>query len=273
MRSLRLRLPLAAALLAFSLPAFAHFPYDLPEPGLTMETAPSIPYSQTTWTIYGVLSAPGQVNFVKVDSLDGLEEEKAMSLVIRTFTRPVYLNFTPSIALIGPGLPAPAEALPFTVPNGMGVIVKHFEGDPAARNISGSGERFNRVGQELQIPTELGAGTAYIAVWDPKNMTGEYNFSYNITPDSHDPNSPFNSLTNPMAADGNDDGAVNVADAILGLQVAVGLLPATPRRIRALDVSPPKPDTRIMHGDGKVTVEDVVRILGRIVGTVEGTFP
>jgi hypothetical protein len=36
-----------------------------------------------------------------------------------------YKNFYPSIALVGPMLPAPTESLPFPLPAGMGVIVKH----------------------------------------------------------------------------------------------------------------------------------------------------
>jgi hypothetical protein len=62
----------------------------------------------------------------------------------------------------------------------------------------------------------------------------------------------------PSSAQGDltGDGKVNVSDAILGLNIAVGLRTATPAQIQTAD----------FNGDGKLTVSDVVKMLRLAVG-------
>jgi hypothetical protein len=255
-----------------AVPALAHYPLDLPGPASTIDQAFVLPSAQVTWNIYGLLQTPGEVSFIRLDDIDN---DQSVALALRIFTRPAYADFTPTLALIAPGLPQPTETLPFALPSGDGAIVAPFTGDPSQRAVSGSGTRFTWSTSSFDVP-DLAGGPAYIAVWDPNGKTGEFNVTFNITPDEDDPNSPFaGQYTQPVMGDANDDGKVNVADATLALRIAVGLVVVTPRQLRALDVSPAQPDpsTKMMAGDGKITVADVTRILGRAVGTVGDPFP
>lgn len=68
------------------------------------------------------------------------------------------------------------------------------------------------------------------------------------------------------------DGKINIADATLALRIAVGLVSPTEKQIQAGDVAP-KPGTGgRAFGDGMIRINDVVRILRRIVG-LEQTWP
>ena len=126
------------------------------------------------------------------------------------------------------------------------------------------------VGQTIEVPT-LTAGPAYIAVWDPRNSTGEYTILFNIEPDPENPELDAK-YSNPIAGDANEDGKIDTADVILTLKTAVGLIPATPRRLRTLDVWPRKTGTTL-QGDGKVNLADVIRLLNRVVGLEPDPFP
>lgn len=58
----------------------------------------------------------------------------------------------------------------------------------------------------------------------------------------------------------NDDGTVNVLDAILALRITAGLVTATPRQLLAGDVAP------AAAPDGKINVADAIRILRAVAG-------
>jgi hypothetical protein len=261
------RLPLAALMTLAAMPAFAHAPFDMPGPAPTIDQAVALPDAQSTWVIYGLLGQSGQTDFIRLDNLDN-DQEVGMDLQV--FTRPAYATFTPAFALLGKGLPQPAQTLPFALPDGYGAIVQTFDGDPAQRPISAFGTRAWWVDGSIDVP-DLDSGPAYIAVWDPQGTTGEYSVVYNIEPDTENPDLE-GKYTDPIDGDGNDDGKLNTDDATLALRMVVGLEAVTPRRLRALDVFPKK-DGKFMQGDGKVTVPDVLRLLRRAIGIEPDPFP
>lgn len=88
---------------------------------------------------------------------------------------PEYEQFLPSFAVIGPGLPDPGPALPFTLPPGYGAYVledlkpgqqrpKFFE--PFGNKWYYQGPTFDQV---LSNP-----GTYYVVYWDPYSQGGDY---------------------------------------------------------------------------------------------------
>jgi len=73
-----------------------------------------------------------------------------------------------------------------------------------------------------------------------------------------------------LYGDVNGDGRLEVADASAALALAVGL--SVPRAdVEAADVAPVHPDGTF--GNGRVEVEDAVRILRRVVGLEKGAWP
>jgi hypothetical protein len=74
-----------------------------------------------------------------------------------------------------------------------------------------------------------------------------------------------------QAGDVQLDGRINVADATLALQIAVGLKEPTPAQSVAADVAPTQADGTI--GDGKVTAADVTVILRAALGLQTSITP
>lgn len=88
---------------------------------------------------------------------------------------PSYETFVPWFALVGPGLPPPAQALPFTVPEGCGVRV--FEntgpGEPRESFYEPFGDKSYYKGPIFDeiLP---GAGRYFLYFWDPYEQGGDY---------------------------------------------------------------------------------------------------
>ena len=86
-----------------------------------------------------------------------------------------YEDFVPWFALVGPGLPAPNQTVPFDIPSGYGAIVKENvdPGDPRETFYEFFGGKWYYDGpifnEEISIP-----GTYYIYYWDPHEMGGDY---------------------------------------------------------------------------------------------------
>ena len=244
-------------------------PFDLPPAATTWEAAADLPAPGQSWAVYGLLSEPGEVNFIRMDSTPS---DLTVTLDMRVFRRTVYPDFAPTFAFIGKGLSQPAEMLPFLLPPGYGAVVRQYDGeDPSKREVIGAGTRSWWVGQSLEV-TEIADPPAYVAVWDPKGRTGEYTMVYSLDPEPEEDAELVDRYKNPLPGDGNGDGSVDVTDAILALRVAVGLLPETARLFRALDVSPAREGV-YMAGDGELTVADAIRLLRLTVGLDEGPFP
>ena len=86
-----------------------------------------------------------------------------------------YVNFTPWFALVGPGLPAPNQTLPFTLSQGEGVIViqdlppgHHRETffEPFGLQWYYQGPKFDQ--------TMNTSGTYYVYYWDHYQTGGDY---------------------------------------------------------------------------------------------------
>jgi len=86
-----------------------------------------------------------------------------------------YVNFTPWFALLGPGLPAPNQTLPFDLPEGYGVIVTqdlppghHRETffEPFGIKWYYQGPKFDQIMNT--------SGTYYVYYWDDYQMGGDY---------------------------------------------------------------------------------------------------
>ena len=71
--------------------------------------------------------------------------------------------------------------------------------------------------------------------------------------------------------DVNGDGKIDVSDAILLLQVAVGL--PTALDLAAGDVAPSPGTNGRLYGDGRVTVADAVRILRHALNLDQSPWP
>jgi hypothetical protein len=86
-----------------------------------------------------------------------------------------YQDFVPWFALVGPGLPAPNQTVPFTIPSGYGAIVKENvdPGDPRETFYEFFGGKWYYEGptfeEEIGLP-----GTYYVYYWDPHEMGGDY---------------------------------------------------------------------------------------------------
>lgn len=86
-----------------------------------------------------------------------------------------YEEFIPWFALVGPGLPAPNQTLPFKIPPGYGVIVKENvkPGEERETFYEPFGGKSYYVGpiyeENISEP-----GTYYIYCWDPYEQGGDY---------------------------------------------------------------------------------------------------
>jgi len=86
-----------------------------------------------------------------------------------------YANFTPWFALVGPGLPAPNQTIPFNLPDGDGVLVlqdappgsaRHQFYEPFGGKWYYQGPVFDRIMNTT--------GTYYVYYWDHYQKGGDY---------------------------------------------------------------------------------------------------
>jgi hypothetical protein len=117
-----------------------------------------------------------------------LQPKKDIDVYTFTVTKPVHLHarafvplvpgleqFLPSLAVVGPGLPAPGEKLPFTLPAGYGAVV--VPNTPPGKKRPLFYEPFSGTeyydapafDQKVTVP-----GTWYVYYWDPYGMGGDY---------------------------------------------------------------------------------------------------
>ncbi len=82
-------------------------------------------------------------------------------------------DYRPSVALLAPGLPAPEEGLPFTLPDGLGAVVFHSDDVDVPADFY---ETFTStsswvvVEETVELPED---GTGYLVAWDPEGWTGK----------------------------------------------------------------------------------------------------
>jgi hypothetical protein len=86
-----------------------------------------------------------------------------------------YANFTPWFALVGPGLPAPNQTLPFDLPQGCGVIVKEDvpPGTEREKFYEPFGGKWYYQGPRFDETINV-SGTYYVYYWDPYQTGGDY---------------------------------------------------------------------------------------------------
>lgn len=87
---------------------------------------------------------------------------------------PDYATFRPAYAIVGPGLPQPAEPIPYELPEGYGAIVVP-PGDPSSWEVlyePFGGKRYYdgpNFDQEISTP-----GQWSLVYWDPAGVGGDY---------------------------------------------------------------------------------------------------
>ena len=103
---------------------------------------------------------------------------KPINVYIELIVPPVdnyYEEFVPWFALVGPGLPAPNQTLPFKIPSGCGVIVKENvePGEIRETFYEPFGGKNYYVGPVFdEILSQK--GTYHIYCWDPYEQGGDY---------------------------------------------------------------------------------------------------
>src|SRR5689334_11474557 len=83
--------------------AQAHTPIWQPGPITTLSHALPFPNSVYTYVAYRNLSAPGEVDYFSVAAWQGTD----LNPEIDVAARPTLTHFNPSVAIVGPGVPAP----------------------------------------------------------------------------------------------------------------------------------------------------------------------
>ena len=86
-----------------------------------------------------------------------------------------YKDFLPWFAIIGPGLPMPETEVPFSIPDGYGLIVleNYQPGEERPTFFEPFGDKSYYRGPSFdEVLVEL--GTYYLYYWDPYQMGGDY---------------------------------------------------------------------------------------------------
>jgi hypothetical protein len=86
-----------------------------------------------------------------------------------------YANFTPWFALVGPGLPAPNQSVPFEVPDGFGAIIRQDAppGSPREQFFEPFGGKWYYRGPTFTQTINI-SGTYSVYYWDPYQTGGDY---------------------------------------------------------------------------------------------------
>ena len=220
------------------------------------------------WAINGFLYKPDQVDYITFTASKGD--------MFNGFTVDPNKNgakeFSPNFALIGPGLPAPTDKVPFLVPNGNGAQIFTT---PAARDFSdeqfGYGALLAGPENQVSLPAD---GRYYVAVYDPNGKLGHYILSVGQSEDETLIDN-IQQFTIPKFGDVNGDGQVDAEDTKLLLQYAVGKVELSSRQRFAADVSPVgDASSQLSPGDGVIDAADASRLLRRAVGlATEDTWP
>lgn len=148
--------------------AWAHVPY-LETKDFTPE-APFRPWSPRQSTaVYSWLESKGDVDWYAFT----VPQEMPFLAEVLVPGLDAYAEFRPSFALLGPGLPAPTEALPVTLSPGSGALVLHDDGTKPRRSFfEPFGGKSYFKGPRLECT--LGPGTYTLVCWDRSGRTGDY---------------------------------------------------------------------------------------------------
>lgn len=121
--------------------------------------------------IYSWLSTGSDVDVYSVQ----IDKETRLTAEMIVPVCPTYAEFRPSFAIVGPGLPAPQQAIPFTIHPGYGatVVSNGTTGEPRNTFFEPFGGKFYYDGPTFdEVLTQ--PGTWYVVAWDPAGTGGDY---------------------------------------------------------------------------------------------------
>ena len=154
--------------------AFSHVPY-LEEEDFTMERPFKVKSIEQSIAVYAWLEFEDSYT----EDVDVYTFE--LTTPSRVFVESLvpecaeYVNFLPSFALVGPGLPEPDGELPLPLPPGCGaVIIENYqpgEERPTFFEPFGDKSYYRGPGFDETLDT---LGTYYLYFWDPYQMGGDY---------------------------------------------------------------------------------------------------
>jgi hypothetical protein len=106
-----------------------------------------------------------------------LELDEATEIFVESIVPvcPGYEDFLPSFAVVGPGLPAPDETVPFEIPVGEGALVFHDvePGEERETFFEPFGGKHYYQGPTFEDVLIL-PGTYHVVFWDPLQQGGDY---------------------------------------------------------------------------------------------------
>lgn len=160
---------LAAALLAWTIPAQAHFPnlsdgsYD------DAESAFQIEDPDVSMVLYHEVTCDALQLWLAFDGDEGFPLVAQLAVpVLERLT-----DYRPSLALVGPGLPAPQVELPFALPAGAGAQVwdtTDIEPEAFFEPFTGTNSWILASIRDLPLPA---TGRYWLVAWSPTRETGK----------------------------------------------------------------------------------------------------
>ena len=159
----------AIALLVLLVPALAHQPF-FEDKEFTADNPGHIKDPTVSTAMYATLETPNDVDYYSFNGSIG--QSVLLSITIPQITG--QENFTPAMALMGPGLPPGDLPKQVIKPQDSGVLIL-----PSPANATSFFEPFSRTSywtrqeQFVELPAN---GSYSVAVWDDKGQTGRYVF-------------------------------------------------------------------------------------------------
>jgi len=134
-----------------------------------------LPKPAVSYAVYASLERTGDVDFISFT----LTEPQHVKLGILLPYADKFKDYYPVYALVGPGLAAPDEDLPFELPEGYGILT--VRSTPVKERPEFlepfSFTRYYRGIKELELDVKE-PGTYYVVVWHPDGEYGDYLVSY-----------------------------------------------------------------------------------------------
>lgn len=169
MKRCSIPLLLLVAFIVSLIPALAHQPF-FEETDFTADSPAQIKDPTISTAKYATLETPSDVDYYSFNGIAG--QSILLSITIPQISG--QENFTPTMALMGPGL-SPGDLPPQVVkPQGSGVLIL-----PSPANATSFYEPFSRTSywtRQEQYVTLPANGSYSVAVWDDEGQVGRYVF-------------------------------------------------------------------------------------------------
>jgi len=190
---------LIAGLCVFSMPVAAHMP-NVERRDLTEKWPFRIKGTiEKGQAVYAYLKSGSDIDVYRFTvSQEEISEKGSVTLRVRVNVPACKgaEEFLPWLAIVGPGLAASTEAIPFTLPEGYGSIVIKNTEPGAERNFFY--EQYSKKSYyitDYYDYTITAPGTWYLYYWDPYNLGGDYLALWGVK-DSFDPGDRLKMLIN-----------------------------------------------------------------------------